>query len=78
MNGGDRDAEKTGKSLRYGINVPFSEHVTYLEKLGMAAEKDESGEYLGFEEDNTDPLSDNEHAFKTYYSKQANMIFNKL
>eukprot|EP00240_Pyramimonas_obovata_P014343 CAMPEP_0118938570 /NCGR_PEP_ID=MMETSP1169-20130426/26389_1 /TAXON_ID=36882 /ORGANISM="Pyramimonas obovata, Strain CCMP722" /LENGTH=186 /DNA_ID=CAMNT_0006882545 /DNA_START=532 /DNA_END=1089 /DNA_ORIENTATION=- len=43
MTGGDQECTDTGKSLRYGVGVPYSSHAEYLRKLGMEPETNADG-----------------------------------
>jgi len=61
LSDGDEEATKTGKSLRYGINVPWREHRDFLATLGLQPEWRADGTWIGFDPSKTEPLADPEH-----------------
>lgn len=73
--GGDRNFETTGCSWRYGIGVSHKDHVNYLKLADLEPEVDESGEWLGFDPNKTDPLKDPAHALNSFYKEGAEEVF---
>lgn len=75
--GGDGEFNASKRSLRYGIRVPYEDHVEYLEALGLSPEVDERGSYLEFDEKQTHPLKDPQHAFNSFYAEEAKRLFQR-
>jgi hypothetical protein len=64
------DAECTaGRSFRYGVGVSYAQHVAYLESIGLEPERDQNGNWFGYDPTKEDPLDDEEHPF--YAAEQA-------
>lgn len=83
MHGGDRSFDISGKSLRYGINVPYEAHVEYLKIAELEPEIDQQGAYLHAAGDGSrlghddNPLKDPLHPFNGFYKQQARDIFSE-
>lgn len=73
--GGDRTFEKTGRSLRHGLNVSRQQHVAFLKEAGLEPETDAQGQYIGFDPEKTKPLKDPAHPFNSFYKEAAEEIF---
>ena len=73
-NGGDREYENSGVSLRFGLNVEYSKHMDYLSVLGLEPEQDKDGEFKGFVAGQANPLNDELHAFNSYYKDESDTI----
>ena len=63
--------------VRYGgDDVSYGEHAAFLKSLGdMSPELGDDGGFVGFEEGRTRPLDDGEHAFNSYFARQAEEVF---
>lgn len=73
--GGDVEYAASQRSMRYGIEVQYKDHVEYLAALGLSPEVDEQDNYLDFDKDKTHPLKDPQHAFNSYYAEEAKRLF---
>lgn len=75
--GGDRTFELTGHSLRYGLNVPYEFHQTYLKSAELMPENNRNGELAAYHPQQQRPLDDPEHCFNTFYKEEASLVFSK-
>jgi len=73
--GGDGEYTASQRSMRYGIQVPYEDHVEYLAALGLSPEVDEQDRFLEFDEEKVHPLKDPQHAFNSFYAEEANRLF---
>jgi hypothetical protein len=72
--GGDGAYEADGHSLRHGIGVGREVHAASLDSIGLRPETGADGAYVGLDPGITDPLSDPEHPFKTWYKAGAEAV----
>eukprot|EP00238_Polyblepharides_amylifera_P007068 CAMPEP_0196577618 /NCGR_PEP_ID=MMETSP1081-20130531/6654_1 /TAXON_ID=36882 /ORGANISM="Pyramimonas amylifera, Strain CCMP720" /LENGTH=205 /DNA_ID=CAMNT_0041896589 /DNA_START=126 /DNA_END=740 /DNA_ORIENTATION=+ len=61
VTGGDKESTEESRSYRYGVNVTFTDHKAYLEKIGMEPETRADGTWKGFDAAKINPLDDPEH-----------------
>ena len=73
--GGDREFARSRRSARYGIDVSYEDHLECLQGLDLSPEVDRNGNFVEFDPNKLHPLKDPEHAFNTYYSKEAKNLF---
>lgn len=72
--GGDMEFSASHRSMRYGIQVAYGDHVEYLAALGLSPEIDEQEKFLAFDQEKTHPLKDPQHAFNSFYSEEAKRL----
>lgn len=66
LNDGDDECTRDGRSFRYGVGVTWPEHAAYVKKINLEPETLPDGEFVGFDEDKTNPLNDQTHPFHAY------------
>ena len=62
VTGGDEECT-AGRSFRYGVGVSYAQHAAYLASIGLEPERDQSGNWIGYQEGYEDPLEDEAHPF---------------
>ena len=62
VNGGDEECT-AGRSFRFGVGVSYAQHVAYLASIGLEPERDQNGNWFGYDPTKGDPLDDESHPF---------------
>lgn len=66
LNDGDDECTRDGRSFRYGVGVTWPEHAAYMKKINLEPETLPDGEFVGYDEEKTNPLNDQAHPFHAY------------
>mmetsp|Transcript_17186 Transcript_17186/g.23748 ORF Transcript_17186/g.23748 Transcript_17186/m.23748 type:complete len:196 (-) Transcript_17186:225-812(-) len=68
------ESTEESRSYRYGVNVTFTDHKAYLEKIGMEPETRADGTWKGFDAAKINPLDDPEHPLHKWIPFKENQV----